>query len=98
MKVRVAVVGKPRDSALGTAIHEYETRAARYWPLEVSEIKEESGRSAGPDVVRKKEGERLLDRITPGSRVILCEVGGDSLDSAAFATLIQQQRERAQDL
>lgn len=98
MKVRVAVVGKPRDAALGTAIREYEARAARYWPLEVSEVKEESGRSAGPDIVRMKEGERLLDRITPGSRVILCDVGGDALDSAAFATLMQQQRERAQDL
>ena len=48
--------------------------------------------------MRKQEGERLLDRITPGSRVILCDVGGDALDSAAFATLMQQQRERAQDL
>jgi 23S rRNA (pseudouridine1915-N3)-methyltransferase len=98
MKVRVAVVGTPRDAALGAAIREYEARAARYWPLEVSEVKEESGRSAGPDVVRRKEGERLLDRIAPGARVILCDVGGDALDSVAFATLMQEQRERAQDL
>jgi 23S rRNA (pseudouridine1915-N3)-methyltransferase len=98
MKVRVVVVGKPRDAALAAAISEYETRAARYWPLEVSEVKEESGRSAGPDVVRRKEGERLLERLTPGSRVLLCDPGGEAHDSASFARMLQQQRDRAQDV
>ena len=46
MKVWVAAVGKPRDAALAAAIREYETRAARYWPLEVVEVKEESARTA----------------------------------------------------
>ncbi len=98
MKVRVAVVGKPRDAALATAIREYESRAARYWPLEVVEVKEESGRSTAPAMVRRKEGERLLDRLPAAARVILCDQGGDRLDSAAFAKLVQEQRERAQDL
>lgn len=98
MKVRVAVVGRPRDAALAAAIGDYETRAARYWPLEVTEVKEESGRSAGPALVRKREGERLLARIGGNARVILCDLGGDALDSSAFAAMLQRQREKAQDV
>lgn len=94
----MVVVGKPRDAALAAAIGEYEKRAARYWPLEVVEVKEESGRSTGAEVVRRKEGERLLERIPGAGRLVLCDVGGDALDSHAFAALLQRQRERAQDL
>lgn len=98
MKVQVAVVGKPRDAALAAAIREYETRAARYWPLEVVEVKEESARSVGGAVVRRKEGERLLERIPSGARLVLCDPGGDAMDSATFAAMLQEQRERAQDV
>jgi 23S rRNA (pseudouridine1915-N3)-methyltransferase len=42
VKVIVAAVGAPRDPALAAAIRDYETRAARYWPLET---REEIGRA-----------------------------------------------------
>ncbi len=98
MKVWVAVVGKPRDAALGAAIREYEARAARYWPLEVVEVKEESARGVGADVVMQKEGERLLARLPVTARLILCDPGGEQMDSATFARELQAQRERAQDV
>ena len=98
MRVWVAVVGKPRDAALAAAIREYETRAARYWPLEVVEVKEESARTATEAVVMRKEGERLLERIPTGARLVLCDPGGETMDSRAFASMLQQQRERAQDV
>lgn len=98
MKVQMAVVGKPRDAVLAAAIREYETRAARYWPLEVIEVKEESGRAASPAVVMRKEGERLLERIPPGARLVLCDSGGESMNSIAFAAMVQEHRERALDV
>lgn len=98
MKVWVAAVGKPRDAALAAAIREYETRAARYWPLEVVEVKEESARTATEAVVMRKEGERLLERLPTSARFILCDPGGETMDSRAFASMLQQQRERAQDV
>ena len=98
MKVQVAVVGKPRDAALAAAIGEYETRAARYWPLDVVEVKEESARASSGAVVMRKEGERLLERIPSSARLILCDPGGEAMDSATFAAMMQQQRERAQDV
>lgn len=94
----MAAVGKPRDAALAAAIREYETRAARYWPLEVVEVKEESARTSTEAMVMRKEGERLLERIPSGARLVLCDPGGDMMDSRSFAAMLQQQRERAQDV
>jgi 23S rRNA (pseudouridine1915-N3)-methyltransferase len=98
VKVWVAAVGKPRDAALAAAIREYETRAARYWPLEVVEVKEESARNAAPAVVMQKEGERILARLPTGVRLVLCDPGGEAMSSTAFAGWLQEQREAAQDI
>lgn len=98
MRLVVAVVGKPRDRHLAAAISDYETRAARYWPLEIVEVREASGRGVNPTDVRSREGERLLDRVPATARVVACDERGDRLTSAQFATLVADARERAQDL
>ncbi len=62
MKIIVASVGTPRHRALAEAIAEYETRAARYWPLDVREVKEErlAGAVAEVDVVAcTEDGARM---------------------------------------
>lgn len=94
----MAAVGKPRDAALAAAIREYETRAARYWPLEVVEVKEEPSRGSDAATVMRKEGERLLARLPATARLVLCDPGGDALDSRAFSAMVQERRERAQDI
>lgn len=98
MRLVVAVVGKPRDRHLAAAISDYETRAARYWPLEVVEVRETSGRGVNPADVRLREGVRLLERLPAAARVVACDERGDRLSSAQFATLVADARERAQDL
>ena len=50
--------GRPRDRALAEAIHQYETRAARYWPLETKEVREEPARASGPAIVRERVAAR----------------------------------------
>jgi 23S rRNA (pseudouridine1915-N3)-methyltransferase len=94
----VAVVGKPRDAALAAAIREFEQRAARYWPIEVVEVKEEPARSLAPAQVMQKEGERLLAKLPTTSRLVLCDPGGAVHDSEAFAAMLQKQRESGQDV
>ena len=69
----VAVVGKPRDANLAAAIREYETRASRYWPLEIHEVREEPARSGSADLVREREGERLLAALPSGAQVVACD-------------------------
>lgn len=98
MRFVVAVVGKPRDVNLAAAIREYETRAGRYWPLAVHEVREEPARSGSADLVREREGARLLDAVPPGAHVVTCELTGRTLTSEQFAQWMQEQRERARDV
>jgi 23S rRNA (pseudouridine1915-N3)-methyltransferase len=97
MRLVVAVVGRPRDSDLASAIRGYETRAARYWPLDVREVREEPARGTRPELVREREGERLLIAAA-GSRLIACDETGDALTSGQFAEWLQEVRERARDV
>jgi 23S rRNA (pseudouridine1915-N3)-methyltransferase len=96
MRLLVAAVGKPRDPALATSIAEYEKRAARYWPLETSIVREGDGARPAGEVVRL-EGERLA-QAARGAHLVLCDERGDHLTSKEFAAWLQLRREAAQDL
>jgi len=98
VRLIVAAVGAPRDPALAAAIREYESRAARYWPLDVREVKAESARGATPAVVMEREGERLLAAIPAGAQAVACDAGGAAMTSEQFADWLQRERESARDL
>ncbi|MEO7770372.1 MAG: 23S rRNA (pseudouridine(1915)-N(3))-methyltransferase RlmH [Gemmatimonadaceae bacterium] len=94
----IAAVGKPRDRHLAAAISEYETRAARYWPLDVVEVREASARGISAEQTREREGERLLERLPESGAVILCDERGDRLTSPQFAELVAGARDQARDV
>lgn len=93
MRFLLVSVGKPR--VLADAIGEYEARAARYWPLEVREVREEGARALSPDQVRLREGERLLAGIGAGALVVACDEEGTLMRSAEFAEWLLREREHA---
>lgn len=97
MRLVVAVVGKPRNAGLATAIDDYEIRAARYWPLEVHEVREERAGGLSHAQVKDREGERLLERAGNG-RIVACDPGGKSYDSEKFAAWLQSERESERDI
>jgi 23S rRNA (pseudouridine1915-N3)-methyltransferase len=96
MRLTLAVVGKPRNAALAAAIHEYETRAARYWPLDVHEVKEERA-ARDPRIVRQREGERLLHSVG-NSQIVACDGTGKSFTSEKFAQWLNTERDHARDV
>src|SRR4030081_852175 len=98
MRLVVAVVGKTRNPALGDCIRDYETRAARYWPLDVHEVREERASGNAIERVKDKEGARLAERIPDGAQTIACDQGGRTLDSAQFADLLKRAREDDRDV
>jgi 23S rRNA (pseudouridine1915-N3)-methyltransferase len=98
MRLVVAVVGKTRNPALGEAIRDYETRAARYWPLDVHEVREERASGSSIERVREKEGARLSERIPDSAQTVACEQGGRAFDSAQFAELLRKARDEDRDL
>jgi 23S rRNA (pseudouridine1915-N3)-methyltransferase len=95
VKFRVVAVGKPRAQNIAAAIEEYETRAARYWPLEVREVREEPARAATADQVREREGERLLAAAGANAMIVACDAGGEPRTSAELAAWMLAERERA---
>ena len=96
MRLVVAAVGKPRNAALAAAIDEYETRAARYWPLVVHEVREEKAGGMSVETVKAREGERLAERAGT-ARIVACDPGGKSLTSEEFAVWLQKERDRDRD-
>ena len=98
MRLVVAVVGKARNAALGAAIRDYETRAARYWPLQVHEVREERAGGSATDRVRERESARLVEKVPQTARTIVCDIGGRNLDSAEFANLLRDARDHDRDL
>jgi 23S rRNA (pseudouridine1915-N3)-methyltransferase len=97
MKLIVAAVGKPRNAALAAAIEHYEERAAKYWPLDIREVREEPARGSAVTVILEKEADRLTSRVE-GATVVACDERGTSMTSAKFATFLQDARERARDV
>jgi 23S rRNA (pseudouridine1915-N3)-methyltransferase len=98
MRLVVAVVGKARNAAVGEAIRDYETRAARYWPLDVHEVREERATGIPVDKVKEREAVRLSEKVPERAQTVACELGGKSLSSEQFAELLQKAREQDRDL
>jgi 23S rRNA (pseudouridine1915-N3)-methyltransferase len=98
MRLVVAVVGKARNPALGEAIRDYETRAARYWPLDVHEVREEKATGISLDRVKEREAARLAERIPARAQTVACESGGKSFSSVQFAEFLRKAREDDRDL
>ncbi len=79
MKVLILATGKP-GALLGPAITEYETRAGRYFSLEVIEVAAGRG-EGGPEA----EARRLLDRVPEGFDVVALTREGKRMSSKGLA-------------
>ena len=97
MLFRIVAVGKPREP-LAAAVREYEQRAARYWPFEMAEVREEPARGATADTVRDREADRLLERVPEAGRIVACDEGGRAMKSTEFAAWMQREREAGRDV
>ena len=95
VRVTVVVVGRARHEGIAAALRDYETRAARYWTLEVREIREERGSDAV--VVRRREGERLAEAVG-AQPYVACDERGRSLTSREFADWMRDSRDASRDL
>lgn len=99
MRVVIAAVGRPRDGAVAAAIRDYETRAERYWPIVVAEVRAERGDAGTPPAaIMAREGERLLERVRSIATVVACDPGGRTMSSERFAEWLQRERESARDV
>jgi 23S rRNA (pseudouridine1915-N3)-methyltransferase len=95
VKIQVVAVGRP-GALLREAIAAYEARAARYWPLEVVQVKAEPARGGVPlERILAAEGERLLARVGPEAEVVALTRTGRAWDSPRLAGHLQELSVRA---
>jgi 23S rRNA (pseudouridine1915-N3)-methyltransferase len=84
VKVTLLVVGKVR-APLKAAVAEYETRAARYWKLEVVEVEAGAAGQSPPARVLAVEAERLLQHVPPSAELVALTCPGEAMSSTELA-------------
>lgn len=94
MQITIVCVGKVKEAFYRAAVEEYRKRLSRYCKTEIVEVPDEMTKDgageAMDELVRKKEGERLLSRIRPDAFVITLEITGKKMDSIQFAKVLQR--------
>lgn len=93
MRVTILTVGKIKESYLRDAIKEYAKRLGKYCKLEILEVTDEktpdSPSTTAAELVRKKEGERLLKSLPKDAYIITLEISGKQLTSEEFSQKIE---------
>ncbi|MFA5236258.1 MAG: 23S rRNA (pseudouridine(1915)-N(3))-methyltransferase RlmH [Methanoregula sp.] len=89
MQVRVIAVGKIKERFLTEGIAEYEKRLTPYLKLSIIEIADERRSvhaSAGQEnLVKDREGDRILAAIPDGAYVVALDVRGKEMSSEQLA-------------
>ena len=89
MKITILCVGKLKEKFMRDAVNEYTKRLSRYVKLEVIEVADEKTPDHASlkeeELIREKEGERLLRHIKGDDHVIALAITGVQYDSVAFS-------------
>lgn len=89
MKIDIICVGKLKEKFFTDAVSEYSKRLSRYCSLNIYEVSDEKtteGASAVEcEMVKDKEGERILKKIPDSAFVITLEIEGKMLDSVSLS-------------
>lgn len=91
--IKIVAVGKLKEKALRMQIEEYEKRLRPFTKLEIIEVADEiapqTNSDAENEMVKDKEGEKLLQKIKDGEYVILLDLWGEMIDSVTFANKLE---------
>ena len=92
MRITICCVGKVKEKFYCQARDEYSKRLSRYCKLEVKEVADEktpdNASDTVNDIIKAKEGERLLSCIKDEAYVIALAIDGKMLDSVQLSQKI----------
>ena len=93
MNINIVAVGKIKEKYLKLGIDEFSKRLSKYCKLSVTEIPDEKAPENMSDkqaqIVRDKEGQKILSAVKDSSYVITLEIGGKMLSSEELAGKIE---------
>ena len=90
MNITIVTVGKLKEKYLKMGIEEYAKRLGAYAKIEQIEVPDEKApenlSDADMEIVKRKEGERILAKIHPDAHVIALAINGKTRSSEELAT------------
>ncbi|MDD3026504.1 MAG: 23S rRNA (pseudouridine(1915)-N(3))-methyltransferase RlmH [Erysipelotrichaceae bacterium] len=93
MNVKIIAVGKLKEKYLKQGIQEYLKRLGAYCKMEIIEVNDEpigdNASQKDQNIVKQKEGAKILNRIKDNEYVILLHVDGEAIDSVDLADKIE---------
>jgi 23S rRNA (pseudouridine1915-N3)-methyltransferase len=93
MNINIIAVGKIKEKYIQMGIDEFKKRLSRYCSLNIIEVSDERApenlSEKEMELVKQKEGERILSKIPLNSYVIALAIEGKSLSSEEFSEKIQ---------
>lgn len=93
MKITILCVGKIKEKFYRDAISEYSKRLSRYAKLEIVEVADEKTRDQASEgemeLVKQREGERLLASMKEDGYVVCLAIDGKMLDSVELSEKIE---------
>ncbi|WP_085522463.1 23S rRNA (pseudouridine(1915)-N(3))-methyltransferase RlmH [Tuberibacillus sp. Marseille-P3662] len=94
MNINIIAVGQLKEKYLKQGIAEYTKRLNPFAKVHIVEVNDEPAPAnisqADIEVVKRKEGEKILSKISTGTYVIALAVDGKQLTSEAFANKLDQ--------
>jgi 23S rRNA (pseudouridine1915-N3)-methyltransferase len=94
MRITIICVGKLKEKYWTLGVEEYRKRLTRYCNLEIIELADEktpdNASDAMEDLIKKKEGERILKALKEEAYCIALAIDGKMLSSEGMADKIDQ--------
>jgi 23S rRNA (pseudouridine1915-N3)-methyltransferase len=102
MTVRIVCVGKLKERYFEDACDEFQKRLGRFCTLEIIELPDEKApeslHPAEEDIVRDKEGKRILKAIGAKDFVVALAIDGKQMRSEEFAAFLEEKETEAHPL
>lgn len=100
--ITLLCIGKNKEKALCQLENEYVKRIQPFSKLQVIEVKDESNvymeRDKEAELIKEKEGKRVLEKIRPQDFVILLDLHGKMPDSISFSNQLESWFMKSSDL
>lgn len=94
MRITILAVGKIKEKYFTGAVQEYTKRLGRYCRLEIIEVADEKtpdrASQKEEELIRRKEGERLMKYLQEDAYVIALAIQGKQMTSEGFADKLEQ--------
>ena len=93
MNIKIVAVGKIKEKYMQEGIKEYSKRLSRYCNLEIIEIEDEKApqnlSKKDMEIIKDKEGGKLLSKIPQNSFIISLEIEGKEISSEDLSKKIE---------